>query len=481
MNSIVNFLYNLNDLIWSIFVLVPLLIFVSLYFSIKTKGAQFILLPNTLKRLSKSHNTDDKTSISSFQAFAIGLASRIGTGNLAGVAIALVTGGPGSIFWMWIISLFGAVNSLVESTLAQLYKVRSKEVSYRGGPAYYMTYALKRKKMAIVFAVIIMSIYGLSVIALQANTISHATINQLEIYSDFNQQLGYIIIGLLVATFAGYIIFGGAKRVANFSTTIVSVMAIVYLSMSFLIILLNIGQLPSIFNLIISSAFSANAVAGGTLGTVVSTGFKRGLFSNEAGMGTTPNAAAAANTKHPATQGSIQALGVFIDTIVICSATAAIILISGVPLVGDDGIKITQAAIAITLGDWATVILTISVFFFAFTTILGIYYYAQTNYEFLFPSTKGLKFYKSLIIIAIFLGSILGSSFVWMLGDLGTGLLAITNLIAIVPLFKYANIVITDYKNQIKKGIEEPIFDSREFEEFKHLDIWHFDKEIKKK
>lgn len=459
------FVENLTAIIWSVYVLVPILLLASTYFTYKTGFVQLRFLPHTIKLLTSSTTTgNDETSISSFQAFIIGLASRIGTGNLAGVATALITGGPGAIFWMWVAALFGAANAFIESTLAQLFKIADDETKYRGGPAYYITTALKNRPLAITFATIFITFFSLSIIALQANTITTSVSNILIPAFNFDSNITFTVIGGILALVSGYVIFSGAQKIVDFSTIVVSAMAVVYLLMSFFVILLNFSALPSVIHLIVSSAFDPSSIAGGTLGAIVSTGFKRGLFSNEAGLGTAPNAAASADVKHPVVQGLIQSLGALIDTIVICSLTAGIILISGIPLEGNDGITITQLALQHTLGDASAIILTISIIFFAFSTILGIFFYAQSNYEFLVPSKRGLKQYKSLVIIFIFAGSITNSAFLWTLGDLGTGITGLINIIAILPLGKYSVLLLKDYQQQLKAGIKEPIFDSRNYE-----------------
>lgn len=469
----INLVNNLDRIIWSVYVLVPILIICALYFGIKTRFVQFRLLKHTIINLKNANNTtNDENKVSSLQAFAVGLASRIGTGNLAGVATALVAGGPGAIFWMWVISLLGSVSAFVESTLAQLYKIKDDETGYRGGPAYYMSRALNRNFQAKFFAFLLLSVFAFSIIGLQANTISNSIANVISPITGINFTLILYISGIIFATFSAYIIFGGAKRVVEYSTIIVSTMATIYLLMALFVVLTNISELDDVFKLIFTNAFSAKSLAGGTVGGIISTGFKRGLFSNEAGMGTAPNAAASADTKHPITQGLIQALGALIDTIVICSSTAFIILISGVPLEGTNGIGITQSALQVTMGNISLVLLTLSIIFFAFSTILGIYFYGQSNFEFIVPSKKGLNIYKIFIVFFVLFGSVVNSEFIWTLGDLATGMLALVNLIAIVPLFNQVKILLTDYETQLNAGISEPIFDASQYEEFKHLEIW---------
>ncbi len=467
---------NLNAIIWSVYVLVPLLVIAAIYFSYKTRLVQLTFLPHTLKLLTGANKKRDKNSISSLQAFMVGLASRVGTGNLAGVAIALVTGGPGAIFWMWIAALFGSACSFVESTLAQLYKVKDDEKKYRGGPAYYITYALNNKALAMVFAFAFAAIVTISISSIQANTITTSLSNAFIPLFNIDPFIIKLIIGIILTLLSAYIIFGGAKKVVKFSTIVVSTMAVVYLFMALLVMFLNITQLPDMLSLIFSSAFNPQSVLGGSMGGIISVGFKRGLFSSEAGLGSVPNAAASADIKHPIVQGLIQSLGALVDTIVICSFTAFIILISNTPLEGTDGITITQKALFATLGEFSAIVLTISIVLFAFSTILGVYFYGQTNYEFLVPSKKGLKVYKLIVVIFIFIASLSNSELLWALGDFGNGITALINIFVITKLFKYVKILFDDYKMQLKNNIKEPVFDSREFEEFKHLDVWHQDK-----
>lgn len=474
---IADIITRLNDLIWSMYVLVPFLVVVSLYFTFKTRGVQFTLLPHTIKNLGKSTEGGEGNSVSSFQAFAVGLASRIGTGNLAGVATALVLGGPGAIFWMWVIALIGSVNSFVESTLAQVFKVKDDEVGFRGGPAYYMKYGLKKTGVAVFFAVMLISIYAFGIIALQSNTINSAITSQIvEWAPSVNAEAASFLVAVGITMLTAAVIFGGAKRVVNASTGIVSVMAIFYLTLGFIVLITNLSAIPEMLYTIVTQAFVPAAVISGGLGQVISTGFKRGLFSNEAGMGTAPNASGAATVAHPVTQGSIQALGVFVDTLAICSATAFMILLSGVALdPAVDPILITKEAMQINLGDWAGFALTLCIFMFAFTTVLGIFFYAQSNYEFLIPSKKGINLYKIFIIVAVFIGSVAEAGIVWILGDLATGMMALTNLMFMLPIGWIALLCLRDYKSQLKAGIEEPVFDARRYRELDEFDleIWH--------
>ncbi len=471
---ILDIINTLNNLIWSQYVLIPLLLLTGLFFTIKTRGLQVRMLPQMFKSIVEKPDETDEKSISPFQAFAVGLASRVGTGNLSGVAIAIVVGGPGSVFWMWIVAILGSVSAFVESTLAQVYKVRDEEVSFRGGPAYYMRDALNCKTIGVIFALLLSVVYGLIFNAVQANTITNATLKTFNIQ---NTEMYSIYIGLVIVGLVGYVLFGGTKRIAEYSSIIVPVMAAIYLVLAAIVIILRIDQIPAVFMMIIQDAFDFNAAIGGAIGMTITMGIKRGLFSNEAGMGSAPNAAASATTSHPAKQGLIQSLGVYIDTLVVCSATAFIILSSGIELdpSATDGISVTMDAMASVIGDWSIAILMVAIFFLAFSSILGNYYYAQSNIEFIKNNPVIINVFKVFLLIVVFWGSIASSDIVWTLADLFMGMMAIINIIAILLLSKKALIVLKDYEKQLKKG-ENPVFNSKEYQEFKDLDIWHQEK-----
>ncbi len=368
---------------------------------------------------------------------------------MAGVAIAIASGGPGAVFWMWIIALIGGASSFVESTLAQIYKVEDKH-GFRGGPAYYMEKALNKKWMGIIFSILITISYGLVFNSVQSNTISLA----------FEQAFGVntLIIGLILAILTSLIIFGGVKRIAKVTEIIVPIMAITYVIVALFVILRNLGSIPSIFSLIIENAFGIKQVVGGGLGAAVLMGIKRGLFSNEAGMGSAPNAAATANVTHPAKQGLIQTLGVFTDTILICSATSFIVLISGSYLKSDlTGIQLTQTALSSQVGSWGNTFIAICIFLFAFSSVIGNYYYGETNIEFLKGSKTSLFLYRLCVIGMVLFGSIAKIQIVWDMADLFMGFMAIINLIAIAMLSKIAFAALKDYDRQKKQGIE-PVF-----------------------
>ncbi|EPY6472985.1 alanine/glycine:cation symporter family protein [Clostridium sporogenes] len=468
MNFLENFISVLNNYLWS-YILIALLIILGLFFSFKSKFVQIRYFKEMFRLLGEGASKSGrekhkgKKGVSSFQAFCISTASRVGTGNLAGVAIAIASGGPGAVFWMWIIALIGGASSFVESTLAQIYKVED-EHGFRGGPAYYMEKALNKKWMGIIFSILITISYGLVFNSVQSNTIS------LAFEQAFN--VNTLIIGLILAVLTSLIIFGGVKRIAKVTEIIVPIMAITYVIVALFVISKNIGSIPSIFSLIIENAFGIRQVVGGGLGAAVLMGIKRGLFSNEAGMGSAPNAAATANVTHPAKQGLIQTLGVFTDTILICSATSFIVLISGSYLKSDlTGIQLTQAALSSQVGSWGNTFIAICIFLFAFSSIIGNYYYGETNIEFLKGSKTSLFLYRLCVIGMVLFGSIAKIQIVWDMADLFMGFMAIINLIAIAMLSKIAFATLKDYDRQKKQGIE-PVFYADSIEGLNNIECW---------
>ncbi|KEI91578.1 alanine/glycine:cation symporter family protein [Clostridium botulinum] len=476
MSFIENFISVLNNYLWS-YILIALLISLGLFFSFKSKFVQIRYFKEMFRLLgegaSKSAREEHKKKkgVSSFQAFCISTASRVGTGNLAGVAIAIASGGPGAVFWMWLIALIGGASSFVESTLAQIYKVED-EHGFRGGPAYYMEKALNKKWMGIIFSILITISYGLVFNSVQANTISLA----------FEQAFGVntLIIGLILAVLTSLIIFGGVQRIARATEIIVPIMAIAYVVVALFVILKNIGSIPTIFSLIIENAFGIKQVVGGSLGAAILMGIKRGLFSNEAGMGSAPNAAATANVTHPAKQGLIQTLGVFTDTILICSATSFIVLISGSYLKSDlTGIQLTQTALSSQVGSWGNTFIAICIFLFAFSSVIGNYYYGETNIEFLKGSKTSLFLYRLCVIGMVLFGCVAKIQIVWDMADLFMGFMAIINLIAISMLSKIAFAALKDYDRQKKQGIE-PVFYADSIEGLSNIECWPTREEAEK-
>ncbi|MGL4511269.1 alanine/glycine:cation symporter family protein [Cetobacterium sp.] len=449
LNSLINFF---NDILWS-YVLIIMLLFVGTYFTLKTKFVQIRYFGQMIKILGDS--VGHKGGVSSFKAFCISTASRVGTGNLAGVAIAIASGGPGAIFWMWLIAIIGGASSFVESTLAQIYKVKDGE-AFRGGPAYYMEKALNKRWMGVAFSILISITFGLIFNSVQSNTIS------LAFHEAF--KLDRTIIGIVLAVGTGAIIFGGVQRIANFSAAVVPVMAILYILVSLYVIISNISMVPEIFRDIIENAFGIRQAVGGGIGAAIMTGVKRGLFSNEAGMGSAPNAAAAAETSHPVKQGFVQTLGVFTDTILICSCTAFMVLISGAHKTeGLTGIQLTQNALSSQVGGWGNVFIALCILLFAFSSIIGNYYYGETNIEFLTPNKTWLNLYRVGVIGMVMFGSIGELALVWNMADLFMGLMAVLNLIAIFLLGKVAFEALGDYSNQKESGLD-PSFNKNDID-----------------
>lgn len=449
LNSLINFF---NDILWG-YVLIVMLLFVGTYFTLKTKFVQIRYFGQMIKILGDS--VGHKGGVSSFKAFCISTASRVGTGNLAGVAIAIASGGPGAIFWMWLIAIIGGASSFVESTLAQIYKVKDGE-AFRGGPAYYMEKALNKRWMGVAFSILISITFGLIFNSVQSNTIS------LAFHEAF--KLDRTIIGIVLAVGTGAIIFGGVQRIANFSAAVVPVMAILYILVSLYVIISNISMVPEIFRDIIENAFGIRQAVGGGIGAAIMTGVKRGLFSNEAGMGSAPNAAAAAETSHPVKQGFVQTLGVFTDTILICSCTAFMVLISGAHKTeGLTGIQLTQNALSSQVGGWGNVFIALCILLFAFSSIIGNYYYGETNIEFLTPNKTWLNLYRVGVIGMVMFGSIGELALVWNMADLFMGLMAVLNLIAIFLLGKVAFEALGDYSNQKESGLD-PSFNKNDID-----------------
>ncbi|MGM0943191.1 MAG: alanine/glycine:cation symporter family protein [Bacillota bacterium] len=464
MEILKNLISEANNILWT-YVLIIVLIGLGLWFTFKTGFVQFKYLPEMFRVLfdKRTISASGKKGTSSFQAFAISAASRVGTGNMAGVASAIATGGPGAVFWMWLIALLGSASGFVESTLAQVYKVPDKN-QYRGGPAYYMEKGLKKRWLAIIFAITITFTYGLVFNSVQSNTISLAFKGQF----DINQHL----IALLLFVFTAIVIFGGLKSIANVTQIIVPIMAILYIILSLYILLVNFTAIPDMLSIIITNAFGIRQVAGGGFGLAIMWGIKRGLFSNEAGMGSAPNAAATAEVSHPAKQGFIQALGVFFDTLLICSATAFILITAG-GYEGSkaDGIQLTQNAFAFHIGDWASGFIAIAILLFAYSSILGNYYYGENNIAYIKNSKTGLFLYRIAALAMVYFGAVASFDFVWSLADLTMAIMALINLYAISKLFKIANKVLQDYRRQRKEG-KDPVFYRDTLDNQEGIEYW---------
>ncbi|MDC5704405.1 sodium:alanine symporter family protein [Vibrio europaeus] len=455
----------MNDLLWGS-ILVYLLVGVGIYFTVRLGFIQFRHFGHMFSVLKNSRKAD-KAGISSFQALCTSLAARVGTGNMAGVAVALTAGGPGAIFWMWLIAMLGMATSFAESTLAQLYKTKDDDGNYRGGPAYYMEKGLGMRWMGVLFSVFLIIAFGLVFNAVQANSIANAMNNA------FGWEDTYV--GIAVVMLSSIVIFGGIKRIARVAELVVPLMALAYLLLAMFVMLTNLEKLPAVITLIFKSAFGLQEAAAGGLGYAIAqamiNGIKRGLFSNEAGMGSAPNAAASATPypPHPASQGYVQMLGVFMDTIVICSATVAIILMSGeyVPHGEVTGIELTQTALSSQVGEWGGIFVAVAIFFFAFTSIIANYSYAETNLIFLEHNHKaGLGIFRIIVLGMVMFGAVASLPVVWALADVSMGLMAIVNLVAIILLSGIVIKLAKDYNRQLDEG-KVPTFDSNDFPELK--------------
>ena len=456
---------GINTVLWS-YILVVALIACALVFTFKTRGVQFRMFLEMIRLLGDSTQKESKQHVSSFEAFAVSIASRVGTGNLAGVATAIAVGGPGAVFWMWMIALMGAATAFVESTLGQLYK-RKTTGSFIGGPAYYMKFGLHKEWMAKLYAVLITATFCMAYISIQSNTICAAV----------NSAFGVspVTMGIVLVVLSTLCVFGGIQRIAKVASIFVPVMAVLYILLAAVVIVMNISLIPHVFSVIISNAFGMEQFAGGTLGATMMNGIKRGLFSNEAGEGSAACAASIASVSHPVKQGLVQALSVFTDTILICSCTAFIIIISGVFSTTDlNGVQLTQAALQSEVGSAGTYFVAIAIFFFAFSSIIGNYTYGEMNVKFLTPRKGWLTFVRVMNgIVMVFFGALASLDLVWSIGDLFMGFITLCNLVAIVKLSPQATFLLKDYQRQKRQGIKSPTFHRSQMPEIeKDLEAW---------
>ncbi len=455
----------INDFLWT-YVIIIALIASGVIFTLRTKFVQIRLLGEMIKLIFGSAGA--KTSgkeVSGFQAFCVSTASRVGVGNIAGVAIAIVTGGPGAVFWMLLIAFIGCATGFVESTLAQIYKLPRGEGGFHGGPAYYIKNALHQPAIAKLFAVLISVTFGLIYNSVQANTIAQSV----ETAFAIDKSITAIVLAILTAS----VIFGGATRIAKFAEMIVPSMAGLYLISACIIVVMNLDKVPAMFALIIHDAFEPQAAVGGGFAAVFMTGVRRGLFSNEAGEGSIPNAAATASGKHPVRQGLIQSFGVYVDTWFVCLATAFSVLLTGQYTVGGEltGVALVQTSLASVYGAYAPHILAVIVFLFAFSSIVGNYYYGEVNIAFfegdesgILPSViakHAMNIFRVGVIAMVMFGSFAELGLVWDSADLFMGFLCLTNLYAIARLGKYAFIALDDYVKQKNSGVDEPTFDKK--------------------
>lgn len=464
-----NLIDSVNGLLWGS-VLMYLLLGAGLFFTIKTRFVQARRFGLAMKTMLGSRNTDCDTHVSPFQAFCTSLAARIGTGNMAGVAVAITMGGPGAVFWMWLIAVLGMSTSLAENILAQLYKTNNGDGTYRGGPAYYIEKALNQRWLGIVFSISLIIAFGFAFNSVQSNSIAAAF-------------TGYGIsaeaIGVALAVVSALIIFGGIRSIAKFAEMIVPVMALGYLSIALVVVFMNISELPAVFSLIIKSAFGLETAAGGGVGYLVSQamqqGIKRGLFSNEAGMGSAPNAAATSHSKHPVNQGMLGMLGVFMDTIIVCTATAAIILMSGaLESTTVTGIELTQLALESQVGPIGKHLVALAILLFAFSSIIANYYYGESNLRFIMDNKWLVHIYRAAVLGMVIWGATSNLPTVWAFADVSMGMMALINLCAILVLSRLVTQVLKDFDDQVDAGVT-PVFNRRKFpflDKTMDADVW---------
>lgn len=450
----------ITSVLWG-YLLIYLLLGAGVYFTLRSRFVQIRHFIHAWKIMFASRQTG-KNEISSFQALCTGLAAHVGTGNLAGVAIAIYIGGPGAIFWMWVVALLGMSSSYIENTLAQLYKTNNNDGTFRGGPAYYIQKALGLRWLGVIFSSLLLIAFGFVFNMVHANSVAASV----SAYSDISIEY----IGLAIAIITSLIIFRGIHTITRFAETVVPFMALTYFLIAIFVVLMRIDEMPAVFALVINHAFGLEQAAGGGIGYSVAQaimqGVKRGLFSNEAGMGSGPNAAATATPwpHHPAAQGIISMTSVFIDTIVICTATAAIVMLSGQLETGQalNGIQLTQASLGSIVGPWGEWFITGAVVLFGFTSVVANYYYGESNLLFMKDNSGLLFLYRSVVIVLVYLGAVSSLESVWILADLAMGLMALINLVVIVLLSGPALQVLKDYDAQLKAG-KNPVFNRHHF------------------
>ena len=473
--------------------LVFLLIFAGLYFTIRTKGVQFTHLKDMFKAITEKKHVEGGKSVSSFQAMMVSTASRVGTGNIAGVATAIAVGGPGAVFWMWIMALINGASAFVESTLAQIWKVRGEKGEFRGGPAYYIEQALHQRWLGVVFAISLILCFALGFNGLQTYNMSssieyfynEAVGGQAGVPGYFQTQIPFAI-GLLLAIVFAFVLFGGTHRISFLTSAIVPAMAILYLVLAIVMAVMNASALPAVFGLIFQEAFDFDSIVGGFAGSMIVQGIKRGLFSNEAGMGSAPNAAASASVSHPVKQGLVQTLSVFIDTILICTCSAVMIMIflqnpenmaltefGGTPeKLALTNMPLVQQTMLSAFGNAGIVFMTIAIFAFAFSSLIGNYFYAEQNFKFITQSQPALVVFRIICAIVVFLGAQSNLTLAWNLADIFMGIEAVINIIVILILGKWAFKALDDYNAQKKQGLD-PVFVADNFPGMPATECWH--------
>ena len=470
---LVGFTGELSGFLYT-YILLLLLVVVGVYFTIRTKAVQLRYLKDMFSQLTEKKHVQGERSISSFQALMVSTASRVGTGNIAGVATAIATGGPGAVFWMGLMAIIGAASAFVESTLAQIWKVRGKEGEFRGGPAYYIEQALGKRWLGVLFAVLLILCFAFGFNGLQA---FNAT-SSLEYYiPDCATNGTAIACGIVLAVMTAFVIFGGAKRISVITSIIVPIMAVGYIGIAVWTTIANIGELPKVFGMVLASAFDFQAIFGGFAGSVVMLGIKRGLYSNEAGMGSAPNAAATASVSHPCKQGLVQSLSVYIDTLLICTCSAMMVLVFYVQdpeaAAALNGMPLVQMAVNNSVGEVGIHFITFAIFAFAFSSLIGNYFYAENNLRFIKGNSRALLFVFRIVCLGvIFYGAVNSFDLAWNLADIFMGFMAMVNLVAILLLGKWALKVLDDYTAQRKAG-KDPVFVADRIPGLPKTECWH--------
>lgn len=458
--AISNFMYS--------YLLIVMLVAVGLYYTLRTRLVQLRMFKETIRVILEKPVGAD--AVSSFQALMVSTASRVGTGNIIGISTAICLGGYGAVFWMWVIAIVGGASAFIESTLAQIYKKRGEHGSY-GGPAYYIEAALGSRALAVIFSIALIATYGVGFNMLCAYNLQSTFIA----YSFYNEATTPWVIGGILAVLVGYCLFGGGRRVIAATSTLVPIMGVIYISVAFVLTLINIDQLPAVVGKIFSQGFDFQAIFSGFAGSCVMFGIKRGLYSNEAGVGSAPNAAAAADVSHPVKQGLVQMLSVFIDTLLICTATAFMCMTSGVEPVKElAGAPYVQTALAASMGGVAKVFITVSMVLFAFTTLLGNLYYVDNCFAYIMKAVPGPTFnmiYRAIACVVIFIGAGSSMGLMWDLADVLMGCMAIINLPVICILGGPALKAMDDYSKQREAG-KNPVFVAKSIGITQKLDYW---------
>lgn len=445
----------LNDLLWSK-LLIVMLIGLGLYFTVASRFVQFRYFGRMFRILGEAFKRQPG-HLSSFQALMLSVAGRVGAGNIAGVAVAITLGGPGAVFWMWVVALVGMATSYFECSLAQLYKRQADDGTYRGGPAFYIQHGLGQRWLGIVVSLLLLVTFGFGFNAVQSFTVASS------LHDTFS--VPTYVSGVALTVVVGLIIIGGVKRIASFADVLVPAMALSYIAVALFVIGGNVDRVPETLALIVKSAFGLEPAFAGGIGAAIMMGVKRGLFSNEAGLGSAPNVAAVAEVKHPAAQGIVQSLSVFIDTLIICSSTALIILLSGVYEPGSamGGVIMTQTALAAVVGEWGRIFISLALLVFVFTTIIYNYYLGENALGFFTKQRAPIMVYRALVIGLLLWGSLQDLGTVFAFADVTMGLLALANLVAVALLFKVGLRLMRDYDAQIKAGVEQPVLNPKDY------------------